>query len=367
MTKNTILTALVLCLLLAVQADARQITDSCGRSHIIPEKIQHIICSGPGCLRMLTYLQAQDLIAGVDSIETRKTKIDARPYALANLQFKQMEVFGEFRGHDNPEKILSLASPPQLIFKTFPQMGHDPVELEQKTGIPVLSLYYGDLSSKREQFYTSLRIMGQALAKEQRAEEVISFFDNHIAELQKKSANTAPGEKPTVFLGGVSFKGPHGFQSTEPDYPPFSFISTANLAKTGITEIKELQHSNIAKEKIVEWDPDILFLDLSTLRLGDNGGGLHELKTDPAYATLTAVQNNKVFGLLPYNSYSGNHGSTLANSYFIGKLLYPKQFFDINPAAKADEIYTFLLGKPMFSKMNNLFNKQVFQPITVTE
>lgn len=344
---------------------ARQLVDATGKTHNIPDSIEHIICSGAGCLRLLTYLQAQDMIVGVDSIETRHQQLDARPYALANRQFKKMQVFGEFRGHDNPEQIFNLNPFPQVIFKTYSQMGHNPEELEKKTGIPVIVLNYGNLSNQREHMIQALRIMGKALDKNERAEKVISFFENHIEDLHSRTKNIPDNELPAVFLGGVAFKGPHGFQSTEPAYPPFSFIKTNNLARIGIATKKELSHSNIAKEKIIAWNPDYLFLDLSTLRLGENGGGLHELQTDPAYQTLTAVQENKVFGLLPYNLYSSNHGSTLANSYFIGKLLYPEQFNDIDPKQKADEIYTFLVGKPLFGEMNTLFNNHVFNRIQV--
>ena len=43
-----------------------------------------------------------------------------------------------------------------------------------------------------------------------------------------------------------------------------------------------------------------------------------------------------------------NYETTLANSYFIGKILYPEQFEDIDPVKKADEIYSFVVGEPVF-------------------
>ena len=65
----------------------RKIIDAIGREVEIPETVQYIICSGAGCLRLLTYLQAQDKIVAVDDAEVRMRKFDARPYALANPQF----------------------------------------------------------------------------------------------------------------------------------------------------------------------------------------------------------------------------------------------------------------------------------------
>jgi iron complex transport system substrate-binding protein len=49
----------------------------------------------------------------------------------------------------------------------------------------------------------------------------------------------------------------------------------------------------------------------------------------------------------------------------IGKLLYPNRFQDINPEAKADEIYTFLVGKPVFKEIDRMFQGLAFKKITV--
>ncbi|WP_319470323.1 iron ABC transporter substrate-binding protein [uncultured Pseudodesulfovibrio sp.] len=356
---------LILVFAFSTTAHARSVTDSMDRTVDIPEKVSRVICSGPGALRLLTYLEAESMAVAVDDIEAKRRAYEARPYALANPQFKEMPIFGSFRGHDNPELILSLEPQPQVVLKTYPTMGHDPIELQQKTGIPVITLEYGNLGKKRQQLYRSLRIMGEVIGKQQRAEEVIAFIDAKIADLEKRTADIPEKDRPTVFVGGVAFKGPHGYQSTEPGYPPFTFVHANNLAyDSGLTG-KDLQHSDIAKEKIVEWNPDFLFLDLSTLRMGDDASGLYELQTDLAYRTLDAVKAGKVYGLLPYNWYTQNYGSVLANAYYIGKLLYPDHFTDVDTAAMADEIYTFLVGKPVFGKMNSIFQNLAYKPVPV--
>ncbi len=355
--------ALVLCLALAVPVEARVITDAAGRLVEIPDRVERVICSGPGALRLLTYLEAQDRAVAVDSMERRKPRFEARPYALANPQFKALPLFGNFRGHDNPELILGLAPPPQVIFKTFAAMGHDPVELQQKTGIPVVILNYGDLGVNRRHFYQALEIMGVVLDRQARARRLISFFDAAIADLKGRTADIPDDQRPACFVGGIAFKGPHGFQATEPGYPPFVFAGLRNLAHDPKMGKTALRHSNIAKEKIVLWDPGFLFMDLSTLQMGNGSGALHELKTDPAYRSLTAVKNGRVYGLLPYNWYTRNFGSILANAYFLGNLFFPERFTDIDPVARADEIYLFLVGNPVFKQMNGAFGELAFKRI----
>ena len=339
------------------------ITDTMDRTISIPNPVNSTICSGPGSLRLLTYLTAQDLIVAVDDIEVKRRQFDARPYALANPAFKKKPIFGEFRGFDNPELILSLAKQPQVIFKTFPNMGYDPIELQEKTGIPAVVLEYGNLGMHREKLFTSLRIMGKVVSKSNRAEEVITFFNATIKDLHKRTNSILESKKKTCYMGGVAYRGPHGFMSTELSYPPFTFVNAADVAHDTKTESKTQRQVTLSKEKLIEWDPDVLFLDLSTLQLAGSASGLWEIRNDPALKTLTAVQNKLVYGVLPYNWFTKNYGSVLANAYFIGKILYPERFEDVDPFSKADEIYKFLVGKPVFTEMNAQFDNLAFRTV----
>ena len=350
---------------MAVPAGAgQQLTDALGHTHVLPETIDHIICSGSGCLRLVTYLGAQDRVVGVDDMETSKNRFEARPYAMANPGFRKLPVFGGFRGRDNPEKIIELNPLPQVIFKTYPGSGYDPVKLEQKTGIPVVALEFGDLVRKRKDFFQALTILGQALGCQARAEQVIGFFKAQIRELETRTENLKDIKGRTCFVGGIALKGPHGFASTEPWYPPFQFVHAKNIAYPG-KQGPYLRQTLFSKEKLLSLDPEILFLDLSTLQMGKGLGGLWELKTDPVYREMSAVKEGRVFGLLPYNWYTQNPGSILANAWFIGKTLYPERFADIDPLKKADDIYQFLVSAPLYHKMDASFGNMVFKPVNL--
>lgn len=337
------------------------IVDSLERQVTVPEKVEKVICSGSGCLRLLVYLQAQDKIVGVDSIEARKSPFDARVYALANPQFKNYPVFGEFRGFDNPELILALPKLPQVIFKTYSTSGTNPVELQQKTGIPVIVLNYGDLGVNKEEFYNSLKIMAKVVGKEKRAQELIDYIENTISDLHKRTANIK--NKKKCYIGGVALRGPQAFNSTEPAYPVFKMINAINVAFDEIKNQKELSHAFVSKEMILQWDPEVVFIDLATLQSEGAANALNELKNDPVYKELTSVKKGEVYGVLPYNWYTINYESVLANAYYIGKILYPESFKDIDPVKKAREIFTFFVGKDVFDLLNKEFKELVFKKI----
>ncbi len=344
----------------------RVVTDALGREVAVPAQVAHVIGSGAGCLRLLTYLQALDRVVAVDDMEARRERFAARPYALANPQLRELPVFGEFRGHDNPELILTLDPRPDVIFKAWgATTGIDPDALQARTGIPVITVATGDLLGGRPTLLRSLRLIGRVLGEPQRAEDVIAFLADTLDDLATRSADIPDTARPGVYLGGVAFRGPHGLASTEPAYPPFELVGARNLAQDPARGARDLSHADVAPEMILAWDPDVIFLDLATLQLGDRQGGLHELRTEPAYRTLTAVQEGRVYGLLPDNWYAENFGSVLANAYFVGKILHPDRFADVDPAARADAIFRFLVGAPVFDDLDAAFGGLAFQPLPV--
>ncbi|MFZ5563413.1 MAG: iron ABC transporter substrate-binding protein [Thermodesulfobacteriota bacterium] len=345
--------------------DTRVITDVLERQVTVPARVERVICSGSGCLRLLVYLQAQDRVVGVDSAEKGGLpfSVEARPYAVAHPELQALPLFGEFRGHDNPELIAALSPRPQVIFKTYAARDGGAESLFSKTGIPVVGLGYGDLTINRQELDRTLRIMGQVLGLEGRAEAVITFFARLQADLERRAKTVADADRPTTYIGGLAQRGGHGFASTEPAYAPFTFLSARNvageLAKTG----KGDSHAVVSKEQLLMWNPEILFLDISSAKLQAGANGLEELRSDPAYQAMTAVKKGRVFGVFPYNFYTQNFESIFANAYFIGKTLYPGAFADIDPMTRAEEIAVFLNGGPAFAAINQGYDNLGFAKI----
>jgi len=342
------------------------ITDGFGRSVAIPADTTKIVCSGAGCLRYIVYLGAQDKVVGVDSIEKTAQKQEGRAYALANPQFSSLPLIGEFRGKDDPEKIIGIG--PEVIFKTFTSgtvaatSAAEADALQNKTGIPVVAFPYGSLrtDTEKKEMFGSLRLLGKATGKEARAEELIAYIDATIADLDNRTKDIPASQQKTVFVGGVSSAGAHGIISTEPAYPPFLWVHAKNIAAGSGT-----QHADISKETIVNGDPDVLFIDVGTTQMGGDEGAIGELKTNAAYANLKALKSGNVYGVLPYNFYSTNYETVLANGYYVGKVLYPDRFAYVDPQKKADEIYTKFVGKPTFSALNGNYQNLGFTKISL--
>lgn len=334
-----------------------------GSSAALAAPAERVLCSGSGCLRLLTYLQAQDLAVGVEDIEHRRTPVDPRPYFLAHPEFRTLPLIGEFRGFTRPELVLSLEPFPQVIFKTYPDSGIPAGELAEMTGVPVIPLDYGNLGHHRETFYASLRTMARTVGREARAEDVIDFMEDLIADLHQRTESIPREQRPSCFIGGVAYRGPHGVTSTEKGYPPFLFVGARDALFGESPVDSSATHADISRENLLEANPEYLFIDLSTLNAEGPASALHQIRHDPLWEDLRAVRGGNVYGVLPYNWYTQNMGSILANAYFIGKTLYPAVFEDIDPEGKADEIFTFLVGKPVFTQIQQSFGGLAFHQI----
>lgn len=327
------------------------VTDAFGREVSIPENPEKIAVVGSGSMRYFVYLGIDlDDVCAVDYQDSKLNKqtFNLRPYSLANPEILEIPEVGAAKGVVDNEKLLMSGA--EILFMGGASSSNAEVanEIQEKTGIPVVMFYTGNYVTDAEKIQDTLLMLGEILGKEQRAKDLIAYFDAVEADLKKRVAGLSAGE--SVYIGGVAYNGYHGLDGTDPTYYPFVVLNIKNAAGE-VSSVSQTGYAQISKEKLLEWDPDFIIVDLSTIQAAE-GGALVELKNDPSYRELTAVKNSMVYTVNPHTSMNVNHETTLANAYFIGKLLYPEQFEDIDPVKKADEIYTFVVGEPVFDLLS---------------
>ena len=149
-----------------------------------------------------------------------------------------------------------------------------------------------------------------------RAEEVIAYIEDTVADLERRTADIPEAEQKRVYVGGISSAGAHGIISTEPAYPPFLWVHAKNTAAGLGTD-----HADVAKEALVAWDPEYIFVDVGTTQM-EGGGAVRELKTETALAGLSAAKEGRVYGVL-LRLLPANYETILANAYFVRKTLCP--------------------------------------------
>ncbi|MBN2453465.1 MAG: iron ABC transporter substrate-binding protein [Candidatus Omnitrophica bacterium] len=331
--------------------------DMAGRTVDIPSAPRRIICVGPGTLRLITYLEASDKVAAIES-GFEKDAPAGRPYMIAHPELAGLPEISRASPMPQPDPEAILSVNPDVIFISYVE-SRAADSLEEKTDIPVVVLSYGSLATfDNEDLFSSLRLAGRILGKPGRAEAVVRFIEDCEKDLAARSKTAPDNERPEVYVGGLGYRGTCGITSTEYSYPAFELLNARNAA----AEPGRRGHVFVDKEKLLEWDPDIIFID---------GGGMKIVKDDyrkdpEFYESLSAVKSGNVHGLFPYNHYTTNIDTALADAYYIGKVIYPEGFADIDPARKADEIYTFFVGKPVYGNMRDDW-KEAFGKVRLNE
>jgi iron complex transport system substrate-binding protein len=336
------------------------VTDLLGREVSLPVAVDGVVAIGPGALRLYVYAGDLDYVVGVEEIEANNPT--GRPYLLANPSLAELPVIGQ-GGPNNapdPEKILTVA--PDVIFSTYATEASAADELQAKTGIPVVVISYGTIGFGTtaifgESVQDSLSLIGEITGQGEKAQAAIDFIQQARQDLETRTQDIPEADKPTVYVGGLGARGTHGIESTQGQYALLEVIHARNV----VDETGEGGSIMIDKEKLLDWDPDFIFIDQ-----GGFAAVVEDYQKNPTfYEALSAVQNGQVYAQLPYNYYNTNIGTAIADAYYLGKILYPEVFADVDPAQKADEIYTALLGQPVYDQMAAAFGG--FGPLTLSD
>lgn len=327
--------------------DLRTITDGAGRTVELPRNVESIVCVGVGALRYSCYMGAQNLVVGIEDYEAKRAMDRLYNYVNYDL-FQALPVIGT-NGEPFMEEIISVD--PQVIVMSK-SASVDADELQSKTGIPVVVVPGSDTTLDENAFET-IQILGTLFGKEERAEELTAYLQGLREDLESRIQGVE--DKPSVYVGGVSFKGIHGFEGTEAYYGPFALIDANNLADT----TGQSGAFNIDVEQVLAWDPEVIFLDFNGMDLINE-----DYASNPDfYNNLTAVQEGKVYSQISFRSYASNLETALADAYYAATILYPQQFADVDVTEKTGEIFETLLGSNPYPDLKEA--GYAFQSITL--
>jgi iron complex transport system substrate-binding protein len=302
------------------------ITDMLGREVVIPSKVNRVIGLRAGALRLLAYMDAINLVVGVEDSEKKGSK----PYLAIHPQLMELPSIGPSMGGD-PELILYVK--PDVIFITYTTI-EDANALQKKTGVPVIALDCKDLNDKSETLFQSLRIIGKVIANEARADQLISYIKSNLNILHERTISIPDSDKPSVYVGGISYSGAYGIKSTHPSYAPFEFINANNVASRIDKKItSHVKGTFIDIEQLILWNPDFIFIDESGKNLVEQ-----DLAQYKHLTSLKAVKQGSMIYLLPYNNYATNYEFVMGNAWIVAKHVYPNQF----PESISNKLYEML-------------------------
>ncbi|WP_010243357.1 TroA family protein [Acetivibrio cellulolyticus] len=156
-------------------------------------------------------------------------------------------------------------------------------------------------------------------------------------DLDTRTKDITDDKKPSAYVGGLGMKGTHGIESTQGNYSLFNAVHAKNV----VDETGKTGSLLIDKEKLIQWNPDKIFIDVSGLQIFQQD----YQKSKDYYNKLSAIKNGEIYSQLPYNFYTTNIDTAIADAYYIGKVLYPEQFKDIDPEKRLMRYTNIFLAK----------------------
>lgn len=284
---------------------------------------------------MVSYLHAADLVAGVEFPEKKETP-HARPYLLAYPFLRGLPMIG-FGASGDPELILQ-AGPEVILYADGDLQAIE--SMQGKTKTPVVAITCGDLSKRREDFNACLRLLGQILNKEARADSLIGLIDSEIGALRTITVQNRL-DTVSAYMGGLIFKGKHGFSSTQADYAPFDLLGIQNVA-SDIPRAPE-NPVQIQLEQLIVWKPDVVFYDMAC-----------EDKVADDLRKYPLLKFNAVYSLYPSRLYGENFETTLLNAFYIAYAMTGRESdFD----QKIHDVYAAFLTPETAEKVIEVYGK----------
>ncbi len=307
-----------------------EITDSTGHTAVLDGIPERIAIAGKATIMVQdTIYLFEDSVEKVIALENRnQSAFSFLPLIDPNLEGKEI-----FEKNVGPEQIAAV-QPDLILMKSFmaEQLG-EPLEL---LNLPVL---YLDLETPQA-FYQDINTLGQVYGKPDRADEIIGFYQDRVAQIEELVSGA---EAPSVLIlqysdqgGEVAFK-----------VPPFDWLQTMLVEIAGGSVIwKNMEVSGgwvvVNLEQIAAWDPDLIFLI-------DYAGNASTVKNDlinnPIWGNFTAVQNNQLFAF-PYDFYSWDQPDTrwILGLQWMATKIQPDLTGEIDILEEVNAFYSVLYG-----------------------
>ncbi|MFA9401659.1 MAG: ABC transporter substrate-binding protein [Anaerolineales bacterium] len=259
------------------------ITDALGREIDFEQPPQRVVIAGRASPLLVNALylfpEASQQIVGIEMRSQSASPI--LPVIDPNSSDK---IF--FEKNAGPEQIAPTQADVVILKSYMAESLGEPLEI---LGITVV---YLDLETP-EQFFRDIDTLGKLFGNSERARKVQNYYQQLLDNIQQRTDGITEEQKPSVLIiqysdngGDVAFK-----------VPPASWLQTTMVELVGGTPIwTEASETGgwaiVNFEQIAAWDPDQIYVIYYP---GDASPITEDLKTDPKWQAIQAVQQDQLF------------------------------------------------------------------------
>ena len=261
--------------------ETREITDMAGRKVTVPaaEDIESVFSTGP-VAAIFMYMVAPNKLLGwnYELNDVEKSIILEKYHDLPNFGMGDAI---------NYEAVI--AANPTIALncgKINDAMVSDCDALSKSLGIPVIAVD-NELNNSAEAF----RFMGELLGVEDHAEELAEYSEKIFTDIASL-ADIPEDEKVSVYFGNGEDSletAPRGSQHAQ-------ILDAVNVTNVADLELGDGSRVQISAEQLLAWDPDVIVVNGEPKADKSGNSAAEDILSNPDYASLKAVQDNKVYG-----------------------------------------------------------------------
>lgn len=261
--------------------ETREITDMAGRKVTVSaaEDIESVFSTGP-VAAIFMYMVAPDKLLGwnYELNDVEKSIILEKYHDLPNFGMGDAI---------NYEAVI--AANPTIALncgKINDAMVSDCDALSKSLGIPVIAVD-NELNNSAEAF----RFMGELLGVEDHAEELAEYSEKIFTDIASL-ADIPEDEKVSVYFGNGEDSletAPRGSQHAQ-------ILDAVNVTNVADLELGDGSRVQISAEQLLAWNPDVIVVNGEPKADKSGNSAAEDILSNPDYASLKAVQDNKVYG-----------------------------------------------------------------------
>jgi len=163
-------------------------------------------------------------------------------------------------------------------------------DLQDQTGIPVL-LFDGSVDKTPDTY----RAIGDVIGTEDRANELANYCEKAYSDVTAAVAKVPDDQKVSVYYA----EGPDGLKTEPQNSPHFTTFAAAGAKDAAQCDMtKGSGMTQVSLENVIAWNPQVIIAWSTQYQ----GGAADAIRTSSDWASVSAVQNNKVYTIpaLPY-------------------------------------------------------------------
>ncbi|HHX44622.1 MAG TPA: ABC transporter substrate-binding protein [Chloroflexi bacterium] len=309
------------------------ITDALGREVTFAEYPHRITVPGKGAWMvghpLYLFSEARERVL---SMEARRGKVSS----FLSVLVPGFDDLPHLETDAGPEQIAPL-EPDCIVMKSY--MASSLGALLEEVGFPTV---YVDLETP-EQYMADIRTIGALFDNAERAEEIVAYYKAKLDMIASRIQDVDEADRPTVLVVQHDAKA----EEVAFEVPSAEYIQTVETELAGgkpvwTDEVTGSGWQIVNLEQIAAWDPDVV---LVIVFQSDPEPVMQNIKNDPAWQALTAVQNDRIFAYpADYYGWDVPDPRWILGTIWAATKLHPDLFTDVDILTEVEDFYTQMYG-----------------------